>query len=135
MCVFEVVSPQPRTFLDYKSDNYQMYFISDKVFNYKIIYSLTKSQIMGKKITLILFLVLTWTSFILAQSTIKGTVTNAEDGEPLIAASVSVKGTTQGVMTDIDGNYTIKVEKDAQLIESEQLNKFLQSLSIHLMIK
>ncbi|MFK7949690.1 MAG: SusC/RagA family TonB-linked outer membrane protein [Saprospiraceae bacterium] len=68
---------------------------------------------MGKKITLILFLVFTWSSFILAQSTIKGTVTNTETGEPLIAASVSVKGTTQGVMTDIDGNYTIKADADA----------------------
>lgn len=68
---------------------------------------------MGKNLLLILFLVLMGTSSTLAQSTIRGTVTNTETGETLIAASVSVKGTTQGVMTDIDGNYTIKAAADA----------------------
>ena len=67
---------------------------------------------MGKKLLLILFLVLIWSGFALAQSTISGKVTG-EDGEPLVAASVTVEGTTQGVMTDIDGNYSIKVDKDA----------------------
>ena len=41
--------------------------------------------------------------------TVTGTVTSAADGEPLIGASVTVKGASEGVTTDIDGNYTIKV--------------------------
>ena len=45
---------------------------------------------------------------VLAQGrTLSGTVTDADDGEPLIGVSVLVKGTTQGAVTDIDGNYTI----------------------------
>ena len=51
-----------------------------------------------------------------AQSlTVSGTVTSAADGEPLIGASVTVKGAKDGVTTDIDGNYTIKVNQGATL--------------------
>ena len=39
---------------------------------------------------------------------IKGCVTDSS-GEPLIGVSVSVKGTTFGTVTDIDGNYTLTV--------------------------
>lgn len=40
--------------------------------------------------------------------TVKGKVTD-KDGEPLPGVSVTVKGTTTGVMTDVDGNYSINV--------------------------
>ncbi len=42
-----------------------------------------------------------------AQTTVRGTVTSQSDGEPVIGASVLVKGTTNGTMTDIDGNFTL----------------------------
>lgn len=41
-------------------------------------------------------------------ATVKGTV-NSSDG-PVIGATVKVKGSTTGVVTDLDGNYTIKVK-------------------------
>ncbi len=40
-------------------------------------------------------------------STITGVVISAEDGEPVIGASVLVKGTTQGAITDLDGAFSI----------------------------
>jgi len=40
-------------------------------------------------------------------NTISGKVTDADTEEPLIGVTVSVKGTTQGTMTDLSGNYTI----------------------------
>lgn len=43
--------------------------------------------------------------------TVSGTVTSASDGEPLIGASVLVKGTTIGTDTDIDGNFTVNAKK------------------------
>lgn len=43
--------------------------------------------------------------------TVSGTVTSASDGEPLIGASVLVKGTTIGTDTDIDGKFTVKAKK------------------------
>lgn len=41
--------------------------------------------------------------------TVTGTVTDASDGSPVIGANIVVKGTTTGVITDIDGNFTIDV--------------------------
>ncbi len=43
--------------------------------------------------------------------TVSGTVTSVSDGEPLIGASVLVKGTTIGTDTDIDGKFTVKAKK------------------------
>ena len=47
--------------------------------------------------------------------TVTGTVTSAADGEPLIGASVVVKGAHSGVTTDIDGNYTISASQGETL--------------------
>lgn len=43
-----------------------------------------------------------------AQSTVTGNVTDTS-GEPLIGVSIQVKGVAGGTVTDIDGNYSIKV--------------------------
>ncbi|MEO9892525.1 TonB-dependent receptor [Aurantibacter sp.] len=51
------------------------------------------------------------------QSTVTGVV-NDEDGIPLPGASVVVKGTNQGAVTDFDGNYSISVASDAILVFS-----------------
>ena len=41
-----------------------------------------------------------------------------DTGEPVIGASVSVKGTTVGTVTDIDGNFTLNVPENATLLIS-----------------
>lgn len=38
-----------------------------------------------------------------------------QSGQPIIGAAVVVAGTTQGTVTDIDGNYELKVAPDATL--------------------
>lgn len=43
-----------------------------------------------------------------AQQTVKGTVVD-ENGEPVIGASVIEKGTSNGVVTDLEGHFTLKV--------------------------
>ena len=48
--------------------------------------------------------------------TVTGVV--SAEGQPLPGASVSIKGTTKGVSTDFDGNYTIKVDSGATLVFS-----------------
>lgn len=53
-----------------------------------------------------------------AQNQIKGHVADAT-GEPIIGANVTVKGTTTGTITDIDGNFTLEVEStDGTLVVS-----------------
>ena len=39
-------------------------------------------------------------------------------GEPIIGANVLVKGTTNGTITDFDGNYSISVPSNATLVFS-----------------
>lgn len=46
--------------------------------------------------------------FAMAQRTVVGQVSD-QDGEPLIGASVLVKGSTAGTVTDIDGKYSVNV--------------------------
>lgn len=41
--------------------------------------------------------------------TVTGTITDAVDGSPLIGVNIKLKGTTTGVISDIDGNYSIQV--------------------------
>lgn len=48
------------------------------------------------------------------KQTVKGTVKDA-NGEPIIGASVKVKGSTGGTVTDIDGNFTLDVPAGAEL--------------------
>ena len=47
--------------------------------------------------------------------TVTGVVTSAEDGEPIIGATVMVKGTATGTATDWDGNYSIEVKEGETL--------------------
>lgn len=47
--------------------------------------------------------------------TLTGNVTDTT-GEAVIGASVLEKGTTNGVITDLDGNFTLKVSGDAPLL-------------------
>lgn len=51
--------------------------------------------------------------------TVKGVVTSASDKEPMIGATVQVKGTGTGTITSIDGDYSLNdVAKDAVLVFS-----------------
>lgn len=53
---------------------------------------------------------------ITAQTIVKGQVVDSETGEPLIGAAVTVLGTTQGSVTDLDGYFTQKVNKNETLV-------------------
>ena len=66
---------------------------------------------MGKRLLLSLFSLLFSAGIAMAQTVVSGTVVSAEDGEPIIGASVLIKGTKQGVATDIDGNFSIKTSQ------------------------
>ncbi|MCB0571928.1 MAG: SusC/RagA family TonB-linked outer membrane protein [Phaeodactylibacter sp.] len=61
-----------------------------------------------KRLLLVLPMVLFAFTLLMAQRTVTGTVTD-EENTPLIGASVLVKGTTSGTVTDIDGKYSLRV--------------------------
>lgn len=50
--------------------------------------------------------------------TVQGTVVGSEDGMPIPGANIIEKGTTNGSVTDFDGNFSIKVSQDATLVIS-----------------
>ena len=54
----------------------------------------------------------------MASITVTGTVISAEDGLPVIGASVLEKGTSNGTITDFDGIYELTVADDAVLVFS-----------------
>ena len=63
-----------------------------------------------KKLTILLMAVLTCLAAQAQKVNVSGTVLSATDQEPLIGATVMVKGTAMGTATDIDGHFKIDVE-------------------------
>ena len=54
----------------------------------------------------------------LSAKPVSGRVTSATDGEPLIGATVQVQGSLSGVVTDLEGNYTVQAEQGQTLVFS-----------------
>ncbi len=62
----------------------------------------------------LLFLLCLFPIGALAQGIVKGTV-NDESGEPVIGATVKVQGSSEGAITDLDGNFSVKAASNATL--------------------
>lgn len=67
---------------------------------------------------------------LLAQRTITGTVTDAQDGEPLIGANVLVVGTSTGTVTEFDGTYQLNVPDGATELEFSYTGYAAQKVTI-----
>ncbi|MFH6983492.1 SusC/RagA family TonB-linked outer membrane protein [Marinoscillum luteum] len=71
-----------------------------------------------KKVVPFVLLVATfcWPGY--SQSVLKGTVTSAHDGQPLPGVTIVSKGTTNGVITDSNGAFTLSCPEEATLVFS-----------------
>ena len=69
---------------------------------------------MRKFITLSLCLFTAFSLFAEVQK-VSGSVLDAKTGEALIGVSVLEVGTTNGIITDLDGNFSITVQQGAKL--------------------
>jgi len=68
---------------------------------------------------MLIFLLTIGISTAMAQSgTVQGTIVDATDGTPLPGATVQVKGTTSGTVTNLDGKYSIQVNGSTVLVFS-----------------
>ena len=77
----------------------------------------------------ILFSFLTLTMF--AQTrTVRGVVFEEETGQPLPAATVSIEGTTRGVITDLDGSFEITGVKASDKLKIEFVGKETQVIPV-----
>ncbi len=64
-----------------------------------------------KKLLTLFGMMLLLVSYVAAQKTVSGTVTD-ESGVPLVGANVLAKGTITGTVTDLEGNYNFTVAED-----------------------
>lgn len=62
--------------------------------------------------------------------TVTGSVTSAEDGLPVVGASVLVKGTTTGTVTDLDGKFILEVSTKAKTLVISYIGMNTQVLPI-----
>ena len=77
----------------------------------------------------LLFLLCLFPLGALAQSTVKGTVTD-ESGEPIIGATVRVRGANAGVITDLNGAFTIQAAPSAT-IDVSYVGYLSQSIALN----
>lgn len=65
----------------------------------------------------------------LAQNTITGKVTSAEDEQPLPGVSIVVEGTNTGTTTDLDGNFSIKA-RSQDVLQFSYIGFLTQSITV-----
>jgi len=72
---------------------------------------------MGKKIAMLLLLLSTALG-VVAEITVTGTVTDKAENEPIIGATIKLKGKSSiGTSTDVDGRFTITVPSEKSVLE------------------
>lgn len=85
---------------------------------------------MKKRVTLLIALLMASISCIYAQQlTITGTVIDKNLGDPIIGATILVKGTTIGTVTDVDGNFSIEASKN-NVLEISYVGYQAQSIKL-----
>lgn len=73
----------------------------------------------GMRVLLVIALLVTSLTMFSQNITVKGKVTDSQTGEPMIGLNVVIKGTVRGVVTDVNGNYTLaNCPPDAVLVFS-----------------
>lgn len=72
----------------------------------------TRNLFKAKMMLTLLFISVSIMSFAQTKN-VKGTVSDS-NGQPIPGATIVVKGTTQGIITDVDGKYTLGVPADAK---------------------
>lgn len=75
-----------------------------------------RKRVSYSKIGLALFSFCFFTAQAFAQLAVTGQVTDAGTGESLIGVNIMVKGTAQGTITDLDGNYSINLSEGAETL-------------------
>ena len=83
-----------------------------------------------KKIAMTLALILSTVAAVAQTKTVKGVIYEEETGEPMPGATVSVEGSTRGVMTDLDGSFELTDVKPTDKLKFECLGKETQVLQV-----
>ena len=87
---------------------------------------------MKSKLMLLLACLFVGIGLVTAQTQkVTGVVISEEDGQPVVGASVLVKGTTQGTITDVDGNFNLSnVPSSAKTLQISYIGMQTQEVAI-----
>lgn len=83
---------------------------------------------MEKRLSVILASLFLFVGMAFAQNKISGTVVSAEDGEPVIGASVMIQGTKVGTVTDIDGKFSLSTSRTNPMLEISYIGMISQKV-------
>lgn len=99
-------------------------------FEGKSLFNLNKKIVM-KRLSYAVLTLLSSVGIAHAQNArITGTVLSAEDGEPIIGASIIVKGTTTGTVTNFDGTFSLDVPGSAKTLMISYIGMRSQEVAI-----
>ena len=84
---------------------------------------------MEKRLTMFLVSLLLCVGSALAQTKVSGTVLSQEDGQPIIGAAVKVVGTSTGLLTDVNGKFTITLPAGKNQLEITYLGMEPQTVT------
>ena len=89
-----------------------------------------------KKLTYLLFCLFLGIGLATAQTTkVTGTVISADDNEPIIGASIVVKGTMVGTVTDFDGAFSLDVPSSAKTLVVSYVGMESQEVAVQPVLK
>lgn len=72
---------------------------------------------MKKRLTMIFASLFLCIGTVLAQTEVNGTVVSEEDGQPVIGASIRAAGTNVGVVTDVDGKFSLTMPSGKTVLQ------------------
>ena len=92
---------------------------------------------MKRKLMLLLACLFVGIGLVTAQTQkVTGVVISEEDGQPVVGASVLVKGTTLGTITDVDGNFNLSnVPSSAKTLQISYIGMQTQEVAIKLNLR
>ena len=95
----------------------------------KLLFFSRKCDWFSKKRLMVFVIIMACANFGFAQQTISGTVTSENDGIPLPGVNVLLLGTSQGVVTDFNGDYSINASS-GDVLEFSYLGYLTQDITV-----
>ena len=83
---------------------------------------------MEKRLTMLMVSLFLCVGSMLAQTKVSGTVLSQEDGQPIIGAAVKVVGTSTGLLTDVEGKFTLTLPAGKNQLEISYLGMETQTV-------
>ena len=84
---------------------------------------------MEKRLTMFFAALFLSLGMAMAQTTVKGTVISQDDGQPIIGAAVQVVGTKTGLLTDMNGQFTITLPAGKTELQISYLGMVTQTVT------